>query len=135
MRSGMSCQRQQWYRLFPVTLVMATIFFLSHQPGTAFSLPDIVNIDKALHCLAYTVLGLSVFFAVPLFWQEQHSWRAGLCVVLFCLLYGISDEFHQSFIPGRCSTVTDLAADVLGGGIAVLIHEGLRRKGRRLVPG
>jgi VanZ family protein len=35
-------------------------------------------------------------------------------IVLFCIIYGISDEFHQSFIPGRFPNIWDVLADGLG---------------------
>ena len=109
-----------WFRFFPVTLVMGIIFFLSHQSGHSFSLPDIVNIDKLLHCLLYAVLGLAALVALPpQFWQQRPFLSSGV-IVLFCLLYGISDEFHQSFIPGRSCDVFDVVADASGGVLAVV---------------
>ena len=109
-----------WFRAIPVTLVMGIIFFLSHQPGDSFTLPDVVNIDKVLHCLVYAVLGLAALFALPPPWRRRHPCRAGIAVVLFCLLYGLTDEFHQSFIPGRMPSFADVAADALGGLLAVM---------------
>jgi VanZ family protein len=35
---------------------------------------------------------------------------------------GASDEFFQSFIPGRQSDIFDVLADVLGGAIAQLVY-------------
>jgi VanZ family protein len=42
----------------------------------------------------------------------------GLVTILFCSLYGMSDEFHQSFVAGRNSEVADWLADTLGAAIA-----------------
>jgi VanZ family protein len=106
---------------------MGSIFFLSHQPGDSFSLPDIINIDKALHALVYTILGLAAFLALSPSLQQRHPLLSSGAVVLFCLLYGITDEFHQSFIPGRCSSGGDLIADTLGGVLAVIVWWGGQR--------
>lgn len=114
--------RAYGFRLLPVTLVMGGIFYLSHQPGDSLSLPNIVNIDKVLHCLAYAVLGLSFLFALPPQWRRQRPIPVGVAVVLFCVLYGISDEFHQSFIPGRSSSGGDVLADGVGGFLAAIAH-------------
>ncbi len=111
--------RKYWFRLVPLILVMGTIFFLSHQSGTSFSLPQITNIDKVLHCLLYTVLGLAALIALPPpFWQQRPV-LASCAVMLFCVFYGITDEFHQSFVPGRSSDIFDVVADGTGGLLAV----------------
>jgi len=107
-------------RLFPLFLAMGLLFYQSHQPGDSFALPDIDHIDKLLHCLAYAVLGLAFLFALPPQWRRQRPVQAGCATVLFCLLYGVLDEWHQSFIPGRFSGVDDVAADAAGGVVAVV---------------
>lgn len=100
-------------------LIMGIIFFLSHQPGDSFDLPQMVNIDKVLHCLVYFVLGISVCYAIPKQWWQDRSSCVMTGVVAFCLFYGITDELHQWFIPGRFPSGLDLAADTLGGCLAV----------------
>jgi VanZ family protein len=109
------------FRLFPAIGVMGIIFSLSGVPGDSIPLPDIVNLDKVLHAGVYGILAVTVLFALPEQKYLSHPWKMSLLVVLFCLLYGISDEFHQSFIPNRCPSVFDLIADTGGGAVAVLI--------------
>ena len=116
-----------WFRFLPVMAVMGIIFFLSHQPGGSFDLPEVVNIDKLLHCLAYAVLGLAAFFALPPRYLASRPLSAGCGVILFCLLFGIADELHQYFIPGRSADGWDLVADTGGGVVAVFL-------GWRLLP-
>ena len=91
------------------------IFYLSNQP----TLPTpvmFVHQDKAVHFLAYAVMGLLAWrlfahhIAVPIW-----IWFA---TVAFCSLYGMSDEYHQSFVDGRTSEVLDWLADTLGAAIA-----------------
>ncbi|HEB51494.1 MAG TPA: VanZ family protein [Desulfobulbus sp.] len=122
---------RSWWRLLPLLTVMAVIFFLSHQPGDSFELPDLPDIDKLLHSLVYGVLAATALFAVPSACTSRRPWLTMVLVVLFCLAYGTSDEFHQSFVPGRTPSAWDLAADTLG---AVLVCAGwylLGRQGRR----
>ena len=42
------------------------------------------------------------------------SWRAVLAAVLISTLYGVTDEYHQLFVPGRSFDVFDMAADAIG---------------------
>ena len=39
----------------------------------------------------------------------------------YCSLYGVSDEWHQSFVPGRSVDFMDWLADTLGASIALSI--------------
>ena len=105
-------------RMVPMFLTMGTIFLLSQQTGDRLSLPALPGLDKLAHMAAYGLLAATVLFAMG---DRQTSTRPHLVIVLtvlFCLLYGISDEFHQSFIPGRTASVYDLIAD--GGGAALV---------------
>jgi VanZ family protein len=43
-------------------------------------------------------------------------------VILIGMLYGLSDEFHQSFVPGRACTFTDLMTDTAGVLTAAFIY-------------
>ncbi len=111
---------RRWLRFVPMVLVMGTIFFLSAQPGDSLSLPDIPNLDKLLHAGIYGLLAAATLFGVG-----RKSWLgrrrlSGLFVVLFCILYGISDEWHQAFVPGRTPSIWDLAADTVGATAMVM---------------
>ena len=119
--------RPSWLRVLPLVGMMTTLFVLSHQPGDTLPLPAVVNLDKLLHLLAYTVLGLAFLFALPPGWRIRRPRAAAVATVLFCLCYGLSDEFHQRFVPGRFSGVDDLVFDTLGGLVAVLIDRARHR--------
>lgn len=53
-------------------------------------------------------------------------------VLMISFLYGLSDEFHQWFIPGRSATLGDVLADTLGGGSGGLLLFKFKRKGLRI---
>jgi VanZ family protein len=97
--------------------VMGTIFFLSHQPGDEIHLPDFTHSDLVAHMLAYGLLAATMLYALG-DRKKVHPLRVVVYTVAACLLYGISDEFHQSFIPGRYVSGMDVLADVVG---AVLV--------------
>lgn len=108
-------------RMVPMILVMGIIFFLSHQPGDSLDLPVLPGIDKLAHLAAYGALAAATLFAYNAGWKRARPWLAVLVTTIFCLLYGLTDEIHQSFIPGRAPSFFDLAADgagaVLAGGL------------------
>ena len=119
--------RPSWLRVLPLVAVMTLLFVLSHQPGDTLPLPAVVNLDKLLHLLAYTTLGLCFLLALPPGWRTRLPRAAAVATVLFCLAYGLSDEFHQQFVPGRFSGVDDLVFDTLGGLLAVAIDRTRQR--------
>ena len=101
-------------RFLPLLAVMIGIFFVSHQPGSSIDLPLIPGIDKVLHGFAYAVLAAAASYAFPEWLARPVGRFRGVWIVLFCVLYGLSDEFHQTFIPQRTATLGDLMADGFG---------------------
>lgn len=102
-------------RFLPLFGVMALIFFLSHTPGQ--DMPQAINgLDKLLHGLAYATLAAAALWAgYPK--VKARPGRSLPLILLLCLLYGISDEFHQSFIPGRYPSLADIIADTVGAAL------------------
>jgi len=98
-----------------MVLIMGMIFFLSHQPYDFPQLPQLTGADKFAHIIAYGFLAAGFLYGVQPFAGKRNYGAIAVIVVLFCILYGITDEFHQSFIPGRFVSVWDVAADGLGG--------------------
>ena len=117
-------------RIVPVTLVMGTIFFLSHQSGTELQLFPIPGLDKLAHGLIYAVLAAAVLYILPKKCLLSKPGRTGVLVVFFCLLYGVTDEYHQSFIPGRVASPGDLIADTVGAAVLVFLWLRYYRPGK-----
>ena len=116
--------------LLLVCLWAGLIFYLSHQPGTLVQ-PLFPLQDKLLHFTAYAILGFLGMGSVRAMahgYRPQQAWL----VCLLVGLYGIADEFHQYFIPGRTADILDVAADIAGGMLgAWLMYYLVRRASRR----
>ncbi len=100
-------------RIVPLTLVMGTIFFLSAQSGDSIDLSLFPGEDKVAHLTAYGALAFTFIW----FCGKEALRKPGLTAVvtlLFCFLYGISDEYHQSFVEQRYVSGFDLLADTTG---------------------
>jgi VanZ family protein len=86
----------------PALLVMAAIFFFSSMPGN--ELPNFDRFDfsvkKLGHAFGYALLAASYFRGLG-----KRPWLAWL----LALLYAATDEFHQSFTPGRHPSIWDIA--------------------------
>ena len=110
---------------------MAVLFYLSHQP--TLETPALFpGQDKLFHALAYGVLGFLLLGS----WAPATDGFNAMQIrssILIGSLYGLSDEFHQYFIPGRSSDMWDWVADTLGVVIAVLLLAWLSRKWKSAV--
>ncbi len=111
---------QYCIRIVPMTMVMGTIFLLSHQSGDSIDLPSFPGADKVAHMMAYGALALSFLWYFGKQGTKQRM-RTVLFTVALCLLYGISDEFHQSFIPLRSVSGLDIVADTMGALIVACV--------------
>jgi len=109
-------------RKIPAILAMAALFKLSTLPGNDPLLNSIHLSDKIEHFIAYFVLGIT--FCI---WIPSKKWFAkpvvyGVIVIVLCTLFGISDEYHQKFVPGRSCDLYDLAVDSTASVIAVFAY-------------
>jgi len=98
--------------------IMGIIFFLSHQPGDIVQLPEIPFLDKIAHVVAYAILAGTFIYALQPFALNLKRSAVVVTTVLFCIFFGLADEYHQSFIPGRFVSGWDVVADAIGGLVA-----------------
>jgi VanZ family protein len=96
-------------------LVAATIFFASSR--SAVAAPGVVDFDKVVH---FAVYGLLATLIVRL----GRGSRAAVIALVLTSLYGASDEWHQSLVPGRASEMADWIADTCGGVLAIVLYTG-----------
>ena len=104
---------------------MALLFYLSHQPGVATPLL-FPGQDKVFHAGVYGVLAILLLMALPR-GPEGYSGQQVAAIVLIASLYGVSDEIHQHFVPGRSSEILDWVADTVGALIAAALLAWLSR--------
>ena len=106
----------------PVLIYLILIFVLSSIPDPAFADTGIPSFDKILHTIEYAVLGFLII-------RGFRNSRFSLSHIKFILLaaslgtlYGITDEFHQSFVPNRCANLGDIFFDCIGSIIGSIVY-------------
>ena len=142
-------------KILPWVLVvfwMGLIFYFSHQPATESSelssgiteaIVDVINIiapdndlmsskqslnfiiRKAAHFGVYLVLGL--LLSNGLIYSGVSKHKAIFMALLICILYAISDEFHQLYVTGRSGQVSDVLLDSAGSLVGILLMNAIRR--------
>jgi len=116
----------------PPAVYAAVIFWLSGRPiaDEVALLPVWLQSDKLQHGLAYAGLAALLVRAVAGGHWRAVTTRRTMIAVALAILYGVSDEWHQSFVPERSADAADVLADAIGasvGGAAVLAWGIIRR--------
>ncbi len=89
------------------------IFYLSSQ--ASIDAPMLFpGQDKLFHLVVFGILGFLLMGTLPAS-PDGYRLRQLWWVALAVMLYGVSDEFHQYFVPGRSVDVYDVLADAVGG--------------------
>lgn len=108
---------KKFLRFLPAFLMMVAIFAFSSIPSQVmpnFGLGDTL-VKKGGHMVGFGLLALTYWYALQL--DRKRWWLA----LLFTVLYALSDEFHQSFVPGRHPSLVDaLVIDAAGAALALL---------------
>ncbi len=111
-----------WYQ-GPMIAWAVALFVQSSIPGEFIPKEGIFTHDKLIHFVIYVLFAISVHRAIR--YQNKFPFLARhhyVFTILIVSLYGISDEFHQSFVPNRSGRVNDWLADTLGGIVYVGFH-------------
>ncbi|MEM2918709.1 MAG: VanZ family protein [Candidatus Altiarchaeota archaeon] len=95
-----------------ILLYMALIFYLSSVP---YPPQPITGLKKEApiieHIIEFIILGILL---VPGFRAIGYHNQSFVFAILFGVFYGISDEIHQYFVPGRYAELSDILANSIG---------------------
>ena len=94
-----------------------TIIFIASSIPDVGPLPGGVS-DTSGHSLGYAILGALLLRALAGGRMSGVTWKTALATLVLATLYGVSDEFHQWFVPNRTPDVFDVLADAIGAAAA-----------------
>ncbi len=104
----------------PALGLMAGIFWFSHQ-SQLFVFPESwldLAVKKLGHATGYFLLAMAYRWGLAC--QRPGGRRQALLAWGMALLYALSDEWHQTFVPGRNGNLVDVAVDGLGASLVFL---------------
>ena len=107
------------YWLPPILWGLIIFSFSSLQVGSSNEIywKDFV-IKKTAHIVEYSILAVLLYRAM--IGSDIEKKKAIIFAILIVSLYGFTDEFHQSFTPGREPRIRDVIIDTIGGALGVL---------------
>lgn len=81
---------------------------------------------KNAHAFEYFILAILV--SSLLFSFNTQGKSALIYIMFICLFYAVTDEFHQIFVSGRTSSVSDVLIDFLGSFVGMVMYYGFYYK-------
>lgn len=110
----------RWFIMYvlPVLLYMAAIFYFSSMsmpPSTGISFRFF---DKVEHAFEYFLLSM-LLLRMFKHYLAKHPYALSIAV---SALYGVSDEVHQFFVPGRVFAVSDMIANAAGASVILAFY-------------
>jgi VanZ family protein len=116
----------RWRSLLLLLLWMALLTYWSNQPALPIDQPSVANAlhnlqHRIAHLFAYGLLGLLAYGAIP-----EGTPKRPLLALGIASAFGITDEFHQSFIPGRRAAIDDWLLDTAAAALALWLFTRLR---------
>ena len=107
----------------PIVVYGSFITFMSSLSSTGVEVPSIFfgYDDKVIHAIEYGIFGI--------LWYRAYAYAAGNSLAKYAaalaigsaVLFGLTDEIHQYFVPLRHADVWDLVADAVGASFGVLL--------------
>lgn len=74
-------------------------------------------IKKSAHVVEYAIFTLLLYRALKA--SDLDKKRAGIFSLVAAIFYGLTDEYHQGFTPGRTAKLRDVGFDALGSGLMI----------------
>ena len=112
-------------RLIALLGWMALITYWSGQGTLPIDQPNVANVFHGLqhriaHLIAFGLLGLLAR------WAFDGLPRASVLAVILVSVFGATDEWHQSFTPGRRAAIDDWVVDTASAALAVYVWHRLK---------
>ena len=98
--------------LIPAILTTLFVVYMSSRPDQHY-LPVALSTERIISNLAH----IPVYAAVTFFWLRAFIGSPKMTtymIIIGVLLFSVSDEIHQSFVPGRTPSLSDIGLDLIG---------------------
>ena len=112
--------------LLLAVLWMGLIFCLSSIPSLGFGFEGVQEqiSRKSIHVIVYGILTLLIWFSLS--GLDKNTFKKIVVCGFLALIFAVSDEIHQGFVPGRAGGIKGVLADVVGI-VVVIIYLSIRR--------
>lgn len=106
---------------YKIVKVMAALPFLDWEEEELEEKAETLHVPirKAAHFSEYALL--AVLWVIPLGCMTKTNKKRMIVALLLCIMYAVSDEIHQLFVPGRDGNIKDVLIDTAGAGFGIVV--------------
>ena len=116
------------FYVLPAVAYAALIFALSSFPMDIEELGPVFKFDKLLHLVEYYILGYLIMRAFTTSDVPRLAASPIAAAIFVGCAYGLSDEIHQAFVPGRDASLLDFLFDAAGATLAACTYSYARHQ-------
>lgn len=121
-----------------LTIEYALFIFLLSSIPTSPTLEDapggeyISTPEKAIeHAIEYMILGFLIYLSLTNTGKTSKNWLTYILSISLSILYAISDEIHQNYVPGRVMSANDVIFDTIGALVGVTLASYVWKMGKK----
>ena len=114
------------YVIFCAVFIFAISSFSWHLPLVQNA--EKIHLDWFVHAVEYSVFGFLLSDALAATFPRSRRQALFAGALLLGALYGLSDEYHQSFVPHRSACLSDALVDTIGVSLGAWIWQKRKRK-------
>ena len=106
------------YKFYRILLIVYALIILMISATPSSDLPKmwLLQYDKIIHFVEYLIFGVLAMKSMT-----TQSMKVGLILIPFGIMFGFFDEYLQSFISGRYSSLMDVFSDSIGFSIWIIL--------------
>ena len=119
-------EKKRWVSIILALLIAIEIFYFSSINAKSTGKIEINFIPIIYHFSVFFLLNFFLFVSIK--GQNELKVKHLLFVLAISILYSLSDEFHQMFVPGRDASIFDILTDTSGIFISSMIYVYSQRK-------
>ncbi len=115
----------------PVLVYASLIFYFSSLPEVPPVIIRIIPETLILHMIEYAILSILLFRTFINSNKDTLKNKAVILSILIATLYGITDEIHQIFVPGRVFSYLDMTVNFIGSMVVLTKYIFIKNKFKR----
>ena len=107
------------YYWLPVFVWASFIFYFSSLPEIPQPIIEIIPETLILHMIEYAIFSILLFRVFINSKNSTFRENAIHLTIIIAILYGVTDEIHQHFVPGRVFCYFDIIANSVGSAVVL----------------